>query len=172
MVSSPLFIHGIDPHGQPKVTAGRDHCFRTCCPSVRPSPLFKSRKTKQQKTMFATGVTVGLAEWIIDDTCLVNYLWLLNFSNYFLSNIERLFSIFCRTIFGQAITFIPTFVHTLYYLYSKHIFHMCQVYGCQIFSHVSRVSIVRGKIAEFLCIVYLRCFFCRVLYLEVSLMYT
>ena len=36
--------------------------------SVRPSTLFKSSKTKN--TMFATGVTVGLAEWIIDDTCL------------------------------------------------------------------------------------------------------
>ena len=59
----------IDPLDQPKVTAGRDHCFRTCCPSVRPSPLFKSRKTKQQKTMFATGETLGLAEWILDDTC-------------------------------------------------------------------------------------------------------
>ena len=58
----------IDPLGQPKVTAGRDHRFRTCCPSVRP---FKSRKTKQQKTMFATGATMGLAEWIIDDTYLV-----------------------------------------------------------------------------------------------------
>ena len=60
-----------DPLGQPKVTAERDHCFRTCCPSVRLSPLFKSRETKQQKTLFATGVTMGLAEWIIDDTCLV-----------------------------------------------------------------------------------------------------
>ena len=39
--------------------------------SVRPSPLFKSRKTKQQKTMLATGVTMGLGEWIIGDTCLV-----------------------------------------------------------------------------------------------------
>ena len=38
---------------------------------VRPSKHFKSIKTKQQKTMFATGVTMGLAEWIIDDTCLV-----------------------------------------------------------------------------------------------------
>ena len=37
---------------------------------VRQSPIFKSRKTKQQKTMFVTGVTMGLAEWIIDDTCL------------------------------------------------------------------------------------------------------
>ena len=53
------------------VTASRDNCFRTCCPSVRPSPLFKFSKTKQQKTMFATGEAVGLAEWIIDDTCLV-----------------------------------------------------------------------------------------------------
>ena len=58
-----------DPFGQPKVTAGRDHCFRTC--SIRPSPLFKSRKTKQQKTMFATVVTMALAEWIIDDTGIV-----------------------------------------------------------------------------------------------------
>ena len=61
--------------GQPTAKAGRDHCFRTCFPYVRtygpPSQLFKSSKTKQQKTMFATGVTVGLAEWIIDDTCLV-----------------------------------------------------------------------------------------------------
>ena len=56
----------IDPLGQPKVTPGKDNCFRTCCPSVH---LFKSRKTKQQKTMFATGGTVSLAEWIIDDTC-------------------------------------------------------------------------------------------------------
>ena len=43
--------------------------------SVRPSPLFKSRKTKQQKTMFATGVTMGQAEWIIDDTCLVTFVF-------------------------------------------------------------------------------------------------
>ena len=64
-------LKNIDPLGQPKITAGRNNCFRTCCPSVRLSPVFKSRKTKQQKTMFATGVTMGLAEWIIDDTCLV-----------------------------------------------------------------------------------------------------
>ena len=46
---------------------------------VRPSTLFKSSKTKQQKTMFATGVTVGLAEWIIDDNCLVFFFLLLLF---------------------------------------------------------------------------------------------
>ena len=61
-----------DPRGQPKVMAGRDNCFRTCCPFVRASPLFKSRKTKQQKTIIATGVTMGLAEWIIDDTCFLD----------------------------------------------------------------------------------------------------
>ena len=32
--------------------------------------FFKYWITKQQKTMFATGVTMGLAERIIDDTCL------------------------------------------------------------------------------------------------------
>ena len=48
----------IDPLGQPKVRAGRDNCFRIRL-SVRPSPLFKSRKTKQQKTMFATGCGYG-----------------------------------------------------------------------------------------------------------------
>ena len=63
----------IDPLGQPTATAGRDNCFHTCCPSVRPSSLFQSSKTKQQqKKMFATGVTVG-SEWIIDDICLVYF---------------------------------------------------------------------------------------------------
>ena len=68
----------IDPLGRPTVTAGRDHCFCTCRPFVRPSfspssrPHFlKSSKQNKQKTMFATGETVGLAEWIIDETCLV-----------------------------------------------------------------------------------------------------
>ena len=38
---------------------------------VRPSfPTFQYKKAKQQKKMFAPGVTVGLAEWIIDDAYL------------------------------------------------------------------------------------------------------
>ena len=63
-----------DPLGRPTVTAGSDHCFRTCCPSVRPhfSNLEKQTKKFLEKTMFTTGVTMGLAEWIIDDTCLVS----------------------------------------------------------------------------------------------------
>ena len=65
-------IRFFDPLGHPTATAGRDHSFRTYCPSVRPSPFSKSSKTKQQITMFATGVAVGLAELIIDDTYLVS----------------------------------------------------------------------------------------------------
>ena len=62
--------HVIDPLGRPTVTAGSDHCFCSCRPSVRPSPLSK-QYIFQTKTMFATGETVSLAEWIIDDTSLV-----------------------------------------------------------------------------------------------------
>ena len=39
-------IHSTSPKSR---AAGRDNCFHTCCPSVLPSPLFKSKKTKQQK---------------------------------------------------------------------------------------------------------------------------
>ena len=59
-----LLIHSANPQSRPVGIIVFAHV-------VRPSPLFKSRKTKQQKTIFATGVTMGLAEWIIDDTCLV-----------------------------------------------------------------------------------------------------
>ena len=50
------FIHSANPH---VVTACRNHCFQNLA------------KQNNVKTMFATGETVGLAEWIIDDTCLV-----------------------------------------------------------------------------------------------------
>ena len=39
---------------------------------VRSSPLFKTKRISSEETMFATGKTIGLAEWIIDDTCLVS----------------------------------------------------------------------------------------------------
>ena len=67
-----LHMMSFDPLGQPTVTAGGDHCFRTCCLSVHPY-FSKSSKTNkfQTKTMFTTNKTVGLAEWIIDYTCLV-----------------------------------------------------------------------------------------------------
>ena len=55
----------LDPLGQPTVG------IIVFAPVVRLSSLLK---TKKQKTVLATGETMGLAEWIIDDTCLVQCL--------------------------------------------------------------------------------------------------
>ena len=90
-----------DPLGQPKVTAGRDNCFRTCCPSVRSYILFKSRKTKQQNTIFATGVTMGLAEWIIDDTSLVTNLKC-TLKNNFQSCLSAVIALYYQSVERQA----------------------------------------------------------------------
>ena len=78
-------VANIDPGGRPTVTAGGDHCFCTCRPFVRPSihPHFSKQNKFQAKTMFATGETVGLAEWIIDDSCLVDAL----FSSFFATDV-------------------------------------------------------------------------------------
>ena len=65
----------IDPLGQPKVTVGRVHCFISDLLSIRPHFSNLEKKTK----MFATGVTISLAEWIIDDTCLVYIIHLSSF---------------------------------------------------------------------------------------------
>ena len=50
------------------------HCFRTCCPSVRPSPLFKSRKQNNRKQC---SLLARLWVWpsgsLMIDTCLVSY---------------------------------------------------------------------------------------------------
>ena len=62
--STFILIHSANPKSRPIGIIVFAHV-------VRPYPLFKSRKTKRQKTMLATGVTMGLAEWIIDDTYLV-----------------------------------------------------------------------------------------------------
>ena len=65
----------LDPLGRPAITGSSDHCFRTC-PSVCPYVRSNSSKTKQPKTMITTGETVGLAAWIIDDTCLLFYVFM------------------------------------------------------------------------------------------------
>ena len=52
---------------------------------VRPHFL-KSSTQNKQKTMFATGETVGLAEWIIDETCLVE----INFERFCSGNAKIL----------------------------------------------------------------------------------
>ena len=67
-ISFVLHLRYFDPLGRLKVMAGRDHCFFTC-PSV---PTFQNlTKQSKVKAMYATGETVGLAEWIIDDTCAI-----------------------------------------------------------------------------------------------------
>ena len=79
----------IDPRGRPTVTASIDHCFRTCAfESLSVRPHFSQNKTNfQVKTMFATGETVSLAEWIIDDPNLVNFFFLIFFLNFLGANI-------------------------------------------------------------------------------------
>ena len=69
----------IDPRGRSAVTAGSDHYFHTCSLFVRQSvPTFQNltkQNNMQVKKVIATGRTVGLAEWIIDDICLVNVIF-------------------------------------------------------------------------------------------------
>ena len=56
----------------PPQSYGRwDHCFRTCCPYVRTSPLLKSRKTKYYRKQCSLLAWLGMAVCIIDDTCFV-----------------------------------------------------------------------------------------------------
>ena len=49
MIHSTRAGSDFDPLGQPKVTAGRGHCFWTCCPYVHPhfSNLEKQNNRKQ-----------------------------------------------------------------------------------------------------------------------------
>ena len=64
-ISYYFLIHETDPQLRP---ASITIFPRVVCPSVRPSPLFKTSQTNifQARIMIATGGTVGLAEWIID----------------------------------------------------------------------------------------------------------
>ena len=45
-------------------------------------PHFSKQNKFQVKTMFTTGEAVGLAEWILDDTCLVLWLNFIFYYNY------------------------------------------------------------------------------------------
>ena len=77
--ATKLCYCSIDPRGRPTVTAVSDHYFRTCCLYVRPSVRTFQNLAKQNKfqarTVIATGGTVGLAEWIIDDTHFLFFLY-------------------------------------------------------------------------------------------------
>ena len=58
-----------DPRGRPTVVI--IVFAHVVLSSVRPN----FSKQFQAKTMFALGETVGLAEWIIDDTCIVIHIF-------------------------------------------------------------------------------------------------
>ena len=69
-VTLSSYVQDIDPRGRPTVTAGSDHYFRTCCLYIRPSvPTFQNlaKQNVQARIVIATGGTVDLAGWIIDD---------------------------------------------------------------------------------------------------------
>ena len=66
----------LDPHGRPTVTAGSDHCFRTCCPYVR-SHFSKSRKTKQILSENSVHYLRGCGSGRVD------HWWYLSSSSYF-----------------------------------------------------------------------------------------
>ena len=70
-------IHEAYPQSRPVVIIVFVHVVRS---SVRPH--FSKQNNFQAKAMFSTGETVGLAEWIIDDTCLVSICFLL-FTSFF-----------------------------------------------------------------------------------------
>ena len=60
-------IHSANPQSRPVGIIVFAHVVRSyVSTSVRPH--FSKQNQFQAKTMFATGETVGLAEWIIDDT--------------------------------------------------------------------------------------------------------
>ena len=59
-----LLIHSANPKSLPVGIIVLAHVVRT-------SPLFKSRKTKQQCRYWRDYGSGRVAEWIIDDTCLV-----------------------------------------------------------------------------------------------------
>ena len=62
-------IHEAGPPSRPVMIIVFAHVRSFVRPSVLPH--FSKPNKFQAKTMFTTGETVGLAEWIIDDTCLV-----------------------------------------------------------------------------------------------------
>ena len=66
----------IDPRGRPTVTVGSDHCIIVIIVRTSVRPHFSKQNRFQAKTMFTTGEIVGLAEWIIDDTCLVIHIFI------------------------------------------------------------------------------------------------
>ena len=63
-----LLIHSDDPQSRPEVIIVFAHVVRS---SVCTCTFQNLANRNKFQAMFTTGETVGLAEWIIDDTCLV-----------------------------------------------------------------------------------------------------
>ena len=72
-------FHFDDPLGRPTLPAGSDHYFRTCFRPSASVPTFqniaKQNKCRLKIMIAISGGTVGLAEWIIDDTYLISNLY-------------------------------------------------------------------------------------------------
>ena len=64
-------IHEADPQSRPVVINIFGHVVRTSVTYFSKQNKLKTKHFFQAKTMFVTSVTLGLAEWIIYDTCLV-----------------------------------------------------------------------------------------------------
>ena len=69
-------IHSTAQQSRPVVIIVFTHVVRTSDrPYVDPTFQNQAKQNKYQvKTMFTTGEIVGVAEWIIDDTCLVLFI--------------------------------------------------------------------------------------------------
>ena len=68
MLLTWFIVITLDPLGRPTITAGGGHYFHTCRPSI--CPHF-AQNNFWVRIVFAIGGIVGLAEGIIDGTCLV-----------------------------------------------------------------------------------------------------
>ena len=64
-----VLIHEADPKSRPVMITIFAHVF---CTSVRALQNLAKQNNSQVRIVIATGGTEGLAEWIIDDTCLVD----------------------------------------------------------------------------------------------------
>ena len=63
-----FLIHSADPHARPVGIIVFAHIVRLSVPTFQ-----NLAKQNKAKLMFATGETVGLAKWIIDDISLVHF---------------------------------------------------------------------------------------------------
>ena len=81
----------VDPLGQPTVTAICDHCFHTCCPSVRPHFSNLENKTTENNVGY----------WRDYGSGRVDHWWHLSCITYFMTHHVGLFSDFLRHLLAK-----------------------------------------------------------------------